>query len=162
MSHSTSAHVRCGWCVAERQLKTMGQLSDKIGIELETVAARHVTPTGTREHSNIAPALAEIYFWQEAQNHAEEMEKLAWKKAADLLGTDADMRDLGEGEHIIGKSKGMCAIAKINKPRRTLDVDMLLRNIAKRFKLDIAKLRAEEDRARVEGTPPLSKKVLET
>lgn len=106
---------------------------------------------------------ATIFLWQEVKKYSESALEAAWKTAvaAKVVSEDEDLRDLGQGEHIISDSRLFSFIAKVDNPRQSFDQEAFIRRVATKYKLDpdaLAKIAVECVK---DSKPPLSKRILE-
>lgn len=111
---------------------------------------------------NKGPHLWPIYFWQEVEKYAEKQLKASWIKAQEALVVDNDeeLRKLS-GEQILEESEQFSVVIKVDAPRETFSKEDFVAAVAKKYKLDPAKLNAIAATCMSKSKPPLSKKVLE-
>jgi hypothetical protein len=117
----------------------------------------------SRNDSNAAPYLRDVFFWQTIGTLAAAKEEAAWKaaQAANLLPSDEKLRENVEGEKIVAESEHYSCIVKVSKPRNNFDKETFLATVARKFKVPLQKLLAIYDASMKEGKAPLSKRVLE-
>jgi len=135
----------------------MATIKERIAARLEDVR--------TGMNSLRSSKLGNAYFWQEVGALADKGAKAAWAEmqtGKDSFVLDDDsMRALGEGEHVVERTKLFCVSAKIAAPRKNFDLDSFIAAASKKFKIDAAKLTALADAHKVSGKPSLTKRVLE-
>jgi hypothetical protein len=111
---------------------------------------------------NFGPVLRKLYLLQEMSDYAEDELKAAWAEATKegVLPPDDDLRE-EKGERIVTESEQFSLIVSVDKPRKTFSRDKFVEAIAKKFKIDRAKLDALIATATTDGKAPLSKRILE-
>jgi len=112
---------------------------------------------------DLGPYFSTIFFWQEVKKYSESALDAAWKIAASakVVPDDDDLRDKGQGEHIISDSRQFSFIAKVDKPRQTFDQETFIKQLAERFKLNEELLTKMAANCLKDSKPPLSKRILE-
>jgi len=115
------------------------------------------------KEDDLGPYFGTIYYWQEIKKFSEAAHEAAWKtaRAAKVIKEDDDLRDLGSGEHIIADSKLFSFIVKVDAPRKNFNRERFISVVAKRYKLNEAELAKIAADCFDDGTPPLSKRILE-
>jgi hypothetical protein len=114
--------------------------------------------------NNVGSYLGEIFTWQEVEGLAAAKLKAAWKASQDsgLIPPDDDMRDkYDQDEHIVTESNAFSCLVTVGKPRKTFDLDVFLDTLAKKFKLDRARLASLAETCKKEGKAPLTKRIRE-
>jgi len=113
--------------------------------------------------SNIGKYLQDIFVWQEVNKLAADSLKEAWATAqtSGALPFDDELRNKGEGEHIVTESDMFSLVTKVMAPRQNFDRDLFIEKVAKKFKIPVATLTALADASKVDGKAALSKRVLE-
>jgi hypothetical protein len=117
-----------------------------------------------RNGDNLGPVLGEIFVWQEVARYAKGALDSAWKAAVDgdIIDNDEVLRAEGPGEErILSESNSFSIIAKVDKPRKTFSRDKFIAEVARKFKLDRARLDALAETCMSESAAPLHKRVLE-
>jgi hypothetical protein len=104
------------------------------------------------------------FLWQELSSVADDKLKKAWASAqgqGGVIETDDEMRDRGEGEHIVSESGSFSCVAKVTKPRKVFDRDEFITKAALAFKVKPAKVIALLESCSKDGKAPLNKRILE-
>jgi hypothetical protein len=123
--------------------------------EVETLLSRiRISEAGNR-----APLLAEILVWQELVKQAKKKLEKAWE--SELIPSDEELRELGEGEHSILSEGGFTALASVKKPGRTLKADLLISDLVRFHKFTRKKAESLLNDCREENRPSLSKRIVE-
>jgi len=112
---------------------------------------------------DLGPYFGTIFYWQEIKKFSEAAHEAAWKIAqkAKVAPEDDDLRDLGNGEHIISDSKLFSFIVKVDNPRKTFDQEAFIEQISRKYKLNVAELSKIAATCMKDSKPPLSKRILE-
>ena len=116
-----------------------------------------------QEKGNTGRTIWPIFYWQVVEDIASKGLKQAWEAAATegVVNSDDQLRALGEGEHLVVDSNHFSVLASVSKPRLNFDRDLFLDKVAKKYKLDKAKLMVLAESCKVEGKAALSKRVVE-
>ena len=130
-------------------------------IQKDLIAAK--LTRAPQDKSNVGPTIWPIFYWQVVEDIASKGLKQAWEAAATegVVNSDDQLRALGEGEHLVVDSNHFSVLASVSKPRLNFDRDLFLDKVAKKYKLDKAKLMALAESCKVEGKAALSKRVVE-
>lgn len=142
----------------ENNIKIKAQVLDKLN--------EMVGPDGgfvkLKRTDNKGPHLWPIYFWQEVSKYSEKQLKAAWTRTQDaqLVPNDDELRTLS-GEQILQESEQFSVVVDVGAPRETFSKDQFVEAVAKKYKLDPAKLNAIAATCISKSKAPLSKKVLE-
>lgn len=116
-----------------------------------------------RGNSNSAKVYHEIYVWQELSRIADEACEAAWSVAQEnkLIKSDDKMRDLGPGDHIVSEAENFSCTAKVAKPGLSLNKELLVETLAKKFKTNELKILAILTDCSEETKPRLTKRIME-
>ena len=128
---------------------------------LELVTADAVSKLAPKK-IGLEKSLYQIFAWQTLTKFANELQKQSWALVQPgKVPEDDAMRSLGRGEHIIAEAGAYSVVATVNAPRAMFDPDAFILAVSKKYKIDFAELRSLYENTKVDGTPPLSKRVLE-
>jgi hypothetical protein len=141
-----------------------GKVKSRLDQELNELAG--ATGKGLariKKGDNQGSYLADIFIAQETKKWAEDRLKGAWKAAVDdgVVPEDDALREQAKGEHIITESSQFSCVVKVDTPRANFDKEAFITQVAKKFKIDAAKLTALAETCKGKGQPPLTKRVLE-
>lgn len=117
-----------------------------------------------RNGDNLGPVLGTVYVWQETLAYAKKELETAWKHLVtqNLIDSDEVLKAEGPGEeHILTESNSFSVIAKVSSPRKVFSKDKFIVAVARKYKLDPAKLTDLAETCMSESSPPLHKRVLE-
>lgn len=131
--------------------------------QLDTLAEPNGKVLKFKRGDNQGPILGRIYFWQETQKRAKSELEAAWKAAKDegVVDSDEKLREAQGEEKILIESDQFTLMAKVDKPRSTFSRDKFIESVAKKYKIDPAKLNAIAAACTTDGLAPLSKRVIE-
>lgn len=117
------------------------------------------------ERGNKGRMLHEIWVWQEVCALAGAAEKQAWQAAQlgedSLIPPDAELR-LESGETIVADSAGYSCVVRVDKPRSAFDRDTFIALVCREYKIPAAEMLRLVERAKAEGTAPLTKRIVPT
>lgn len=133
--------------------------SKTVAKQVEEVLTEIAPPRGANYK-----ALFEIAKWQAVCKLGESMLKSAWKTAqtADgVIPADDVLRARGEGTHIVLEQGRFSATAKVNAPRKNLDVEALGIYLSAHHGVSVADFTHAVEECKKAGTAPLEKRVLE-
>ena len=140
---------------------------DKIEAELNTLA-KCTNGDGfftIKKSDNIGTYLADIFVAQTVSKWADKRLDDAWRTAADdeVILEDDDLRTkyAGGDEAIPVESRDFSVTLKVGTPRESFDQAAFIEQVAKKFKLDKAKLEAIAENCVKTGKAPLTKRVVE-
>ena len=109
-------------------------------------------------------ALFEIAKWQAVCKLGETSLKAAWKSAQTeegVIDSDDELRERGEGTHIVLEQGRFSATAKVSAPRKTVDMDALTDYMRERHGISPADFVRAIEACKKTGTAPLEKRCLE-
>lgn len=117
----------------------------------------------TPDRSNSGKYLWPIFYWQVISDTADKAFKEAWEAAvvAKVIGPDEKLRELGPGEHLLADSNSFSALVSVSKPRSDFDREAFIDAIAKKYKIERAKLVALASSCTKQGNSSLRKRVVE-
>lgn len=112
---------------------------------------------------NKGPLLGKIYIWQEAEKYAKDQLKAAWKAALDegIIDTDDKLREDEGEERIVMESDQFTAMVKVGTPAKPFSKEKFIEAVAKKYKIDAAKLEALATGCTKDSAAPLSKRIVE-
>lgn len=115
-----------------------------------------------RGDSNHGPLLGKLFILQEMSSYADRELKKAWKELAaeQLIPADDDLRK-DKSKRMVLESKQFSLMVSVGEPRKTLDQAWLATEASTKFDVDLAEVSKLIEKCKKEGTPPLSKEVLE-
>jgi len=137
---------------------------DRLTAQLDQLAAINGPVLKIKRGDNQGPLLGAIFLWQETVKEAKERLESAWKAAvdADIIPDDDSLREK-KGETIITESDQFSCVAEVEKPRKVFNRDKFIDAVAKKFKIDRARLDAiaVASPCTTDSKAPLSKRILE-
>jgi len=135
-------------------------MRDALQKELDRLVNNFPLPN---RRKNANAVLGEIYLWQEMAEYAARREKEEWAAAQEqkLVPVDDKMRKKGAGTHILGDTDNFSIVAKVSKPRESVDMEAFMTALANRFKCSLSVILKLRDNSKVEGKAALSKSVQE-
>lgn len=132
---------------------------------LKEQLVKQVTDNADRnpDRTNAGKYLWAIFYWQVLSDTADKAFKEAWESAvtAKVLDPDEKLRELGAGEHLLADSNSFSALVSVSKPRSDFDREAFIDAIAKKYKIEKAKLTALATSCTKQGKPSLKKRVVE-
>jgi hypothetical protein len=114
---------------------------------------------------NLAPYLAEVFFWQEVAALANASLREAWSRVQEPKGPlpdDDELRGLDFGDNSVTSAGNFVVVAKLSQPKSMFDRESFITTVAKRYKISPTRLAELAEKAVKESKPSLSKKVLES
>ena len=143
------------------------RLKEKNSHRLEHhIAAMKDPKTGVvrcKRGDNLDPYFGRIWLAQELKSWAESELKAAWSAAQDdgLIEPDDELRAKGRGTHLVSDSASFSCTAKIDSPRGGFDKEQFILAVAKQYRIPLEELNAMAEGCKKDGTPPLTKRILE-
>lgn len=116
------------------------------------------------DRSNSGKQLWNVYFWQVVAELAEAREKAAWESVQGsdgLVDDDEALRALTIGEHIAAESNKFSVLVKVSTPRKNLDRDKMVQELARKFRIASDKIEAVIEKCKVPGKASLQKRIVE-
>ena len=148
---------------------TTKSLKERIATDLYNAGERVLRalpgPKSGKAKDNLAPYLAEVFYWQEVVSMASASLKEAWARAQEPKGPlpgDDDMRGLDFGDNTVTSAGPFVVVAKVSQPKSMFDKEAFIATVAKRYKISEDRLKDLADKAVKESKPSLSKRVVET
>jgi hypothetical protein len=141
--------------------QSRGGLSIRNGIEsqLIQILGSPINP----DRSTIGKQLWTVYFWQVVADLAKKREEAAWEEIQKgLIGSDDDLRQLSEGEHLVVESGRYSVIAEVSKPQRRFNAEKFAERAARQFRTTVARVTALIEDCKIPSKKAvLSKRVIE-
>jgi DNA repair exonuclease SbcCD nuclease subunit len=141
-----------------------GEIKSRITRRLDELSVPSSTLLQLRSirGDNLNPALAEIYFWQEVEAHAKAKLKASWETAVreGMVPSDDKLRE-SEGESIVAESENFSVVTTVKKSSQRFDKDIFIGAVARKFRIDRAKLEKLAGITTKDSAPALTKRILE-